>query len=104
MSNITHQRRASLRGEVLAYKVRRGCSYCGTKKNLTFHHRDPTTRLASIGTLMSAGKSSAVWEEIAKCDVMCETCHHKHHKLIPISVKPEEIVVETKEKTDGQNV
>jgi integrase len=52
---------------------------------LHFHHRDPSEKLFQIGGRHDANKSTgALKAEIAKCDVLCPTCHalrHYHARL-----------------------
>ena len=48
--------------------------------NLVFHHRDPSTKIASIARLKSNRANYAVIiEEMDKCDIMCHNCHRKLH-------------------------
>ncbi len=45
-----------------------------------FHHRDPTTKLYSIGFALSGAKSRALIQlELAKCDPLCANCHRTRH-------------------------
>lgn len=73
-----------MRQEVTAYKVARGCEKCGEKHpaTLDFHHLDPTTKEYNIGATIHMGNPaevSKVWDEIAKCVVLCANCHRKEH-------------------------
>ena len=57
-----------------------GCLDCGEKDEivLVFHHRDPKTKLFSVGR--GRGKSIPVLlREIEKCDVLCANCHRRKH-------------------------
>ena len=63
------------RVEVRKYKVEKGCADCGYNAHhagLQFDHV-ADDKLYNVGTLMSTTK--LLWEEIAKCEVVCGTCH-----------------------------
>ena len=62
-----------------------GCSKCGkTEGRMDFHHPDPKNKLFSIAKGVSNGVSENVFRvEIAKCIVLCEHCHMKHHDSLP---------------------
>lgn len=67
---------------LLAYKETHPCERCGEAHpaGLQFHHRDRSSKVASIGTLASSGLSaSRLLDEIAKCEVLCANCHAKEH-------------------------
>ena len=57
-----------------------GCSKCGYKENpdiLHFHHIDPTTKIANISRMVGKNHSmERIKNEIAKCKLLCITCHH----------------------------
>ena len=60
-------------------KSNSGCRICGGDKDLTFHHRDASMKLFSLG----AGKETSlnkVVKELRKCDILCEQCHKEIHK------------------------
>jgi hypothetical protein len=45
---------------------------------LDFHHRDPATKLFGVSAGVSSGRSVArLLAEIAKCDLLCASCHKK---------------------------
>jgi hypothetical protein len=49
-----------------------------------FHHRDPTTKLANVSTLISNSRRNAIAEatimtEVDKCDLLCCVCHRVLH-------------------------
>lgn len=47
---------------------------------LQFHHRDPSTKLFSIGNaIRSVQDKIKIMNEIEKCDVLCANCHAKLH-------------------------
>src|SRR5262245_61912878 len=51
------------------------CSRCGGEfpaSRLHFHHRDPSTRLFMLSQPRAQARQEA---EIAKCDVVCISCH-----------------------------
>lgn len=61
-------------------KTERGCQRCEVKglppAAYDFHHRDPSTKKFALAAANARGLT---WEkiesEIAKCDVLCATCH-----------------------------
>lgn len=66
---------------VAAYKLEHGCCVCGYNKcpsALVFHHRDATKKEIEVSKIL-VGKEATLWEEIAKCDVMCSNCHRELH-------------------------
>lgn len=65
-----------LRLEVSNYLLQHPCP-CGESRPecLDFDHVDPATKLDNVANLISQGKSTKVWEEIAKCQVLCANCH-----------------------------
>ena len=68
------------------YKKTLQCLQCGFNDHpaaLDFHHRDPATKMYSVGQMWVTAKSiEAMKEEIAKCDVLCANCHRiLHHSL-----------------------
>lgn len=59
-------------------KEERGCQRCGTRTDLHFHHRDPATKTRKVAYMVRWG-TERLLAEIAKCDVLCVTCHADHH-------------------------
>lgn len=58
------------------------CKNCGESHPgcLDFHHKDESTKYASISVLASCGYSKdKILQEIAKCEVLCSNCHRKLH-------------------------
>lgn len=70
---------------IRSIKVKSSCKTCGKKEIpcLTFHHRDPDTKLFSLGRFKHSKTTiEMIDEEIQKCDILCENCHRKlHHRL-----------------------
>ena len=71
--------RAKGREFLRQYKAEHPCTLCleDDAMKLAFHHRDPATKLFTIGSTIHSMK--ATLEEIAKCDVLCKDCHKKEH-------------------------
>ncbi len=42
---------------------------------LEFDHRDPSTKVDAVGTLLAHSTRQQLMDEIAKCDVRCVRCH-----------------------------
>lgn len=69
------RRRERNRKLVQDYKVEKGCADCGYNGHhaaLEFDHISDN-KVQNVATLM--GKEKALWEEIAKCEVVCSNCH-----------------------------
>lgn len=67
---------------VASVKSAIGCIECGETHPavLDFHHRDPSTKTATVAELtLNNGSMARVLAEAAKCDVLCANCHRKHH-------------------------
>ncbi len=68
-----------------AFKRKLICLRCGCDdwRTLDFHHRDPTTKIAGIATLVRRGvkrvSKEKILQEIAKCDPICANCHALEH-------------------------
>ena len=58
------------------------CLQCGetNAEKLTFHHRDPKQKKACIGQVWNFHHPQELRDEIAKCDVLCVTCHRALHR------------------------
>ena len=84
-NRLNARRKAEKRLQVSAYKQEVGCMACGYKDNpdiLHFHHRDPNTKIDNISRLVGKNHSmEKIKAEIAKCDLLCISCHHKEHGL-----------------------
>jgi hypothetical protein len=66
----------------IEFKKQHKCVKCGDNRHyvLDWHHRDPSTKLATVSDLI--GKSNKrLYEEIAKCDPICRNCHAELHWL-----------------------
>ena len=65
------------RKELRNYKEQQGCLDCGYDRAvaLDFDHRDITTKSFSISAGASSYGMKRLWEEVAKCDVVCKNCH-----------------------------
>jgi 5-methylcytosine-specific restriction endonuclease McrA len=56
------------------------CVKCGSVHKLEFDHIDPSTKSFTIASRPSAS-NKRFWEEIAKCQLLCEECHKRKSKL-----------------------
>lgn len=54
------------------------CKYCGSKRHLLFHHRDPTTKRYNLGRSLCISRLHFE-QELEKCDVICRSCHQQIH-------------------------
>jgi 5-methylcytosine-specific restriction endonuclease McrA len=61
---------------------KQSCLDCGRKlgrRTAIFHHKNPSTKIATISQIIGMYKFDFVMEEIKKCDMLCENCHRKRH-------------------------
>ncbi len=80
MCKNNRTKRDRLKDFINGIKEQALCANCGTKENLTFHHVDPTQKLATIHKIVQTYKSWArLSEEIKKCVLLCRDCHDKVH-------------------------
>lgn len=64
-----------------SYKETLCCKTCGEKRwwVLDFHHRDSSTKEATIAKMLVTCSREAILKEIDKCDVLCSNCHRDYH-------------------------
>ena len=55
------------------------CGYNKCPKALCFHHLDPSTKGFTIGKRGSSVKWLLLKEELDKCVLLCQNCHHELH-------------------------
>ena len=55
------------------------CIECGSLDNLEFDHIDPETKICSIAQASSFSEKR-FWNEVDKCQLLCEDCHDKKHE------------------------
>jgi hypothetical protein len=67
--------------ELNAYKSSQACQKCSNTKYylLEFHHIDPSTKENDVYTLAKTRGRKTVWDEIAKCIILCKNCHADFH-------------------------
>jgi hypothetical protein len=56
---------------------------CSSSDDITFHHRDPSTKLFNIGDKIRSFnpyRLEKIKAEMAKCDPVCRKCHNEIHK------------------------
>lgn len=75
------RKRDAFRNWLNSIKQAQGCMVCGTHEgSLHHHHVDPSTKLSAV-TKMHNYCLAKVLDEIAKCTVLCTSCHTIHHNL-----------------------
>jgi hypothetical protein len=64
----------------VSIKVGKACVCCGETdiNRLDFHHVDPATKRFSIGQARMQTQE-LILEEIAKCELLCRSCHVTLH-------------------------
>lgn len=58
------------------------CESCGESRpaTLCFHHRDPSQKKFQLdGRTFANRKWELVKDEVEKCDLLCQNCHHTLH-------------------------
>ena len=64
--------------------IQSGCLVCGLKTNnpddYDYHHRDHTTKVASLADMVGRGSWQSILDEAVKCDIVCKSCHANIHK------------------------
>lgn len=68
-----------MRKELYRYLLDKSCK-CGETRvaALDFHHRDSTAKLFDISGAVKDGRGrKQIWDEIAKCDIICSNCHRE---------------------------
>lgn len=75
------QSRKRVRAEFKAYKDSLCCALCSESSTecLDFHHKDPKEKEYLVSYLSNNGSKEKLFEEIAKCVVLCANCHRKVH-------------------------
>jgi 5-methylcytosine-specific restriction endonuclease McrA len=53
------------------------CVECGLSDNLEFDHINPETKSFNVAKKMANGAEAVLREEIAKCQLLCQSCHKK---------------------------
>ena len=75
---VNHKRMEAKRF-VNSYKLRYGCSRCGSNGNpaaLDFHHIVPSSKLYNVSEMVARGMPlENIWDEMRKCIVLCANCH-----------------------------
>lgn len=90
-------RKSAFKGEIRAackaFLIRPAggkCQVCGYDKyvgNLSFHHKDPTTKFFNISTMILTYSLPRLVSEASKCILACHNCHGEiHSRLVPQSV------------------
>lgn len=51
------------------------CGYCKSTRALTFHHLDPSKKIADISKMISLNSWKSVVQELEKCILLCFNCH-----------------------------
>lgn len=62
------------------YKARKGCCRCGDSDPccLDFHHHNED-KDHEVSRMLTQFGAKRVWAEVAKCVVICASCHRKLH-------------------------
>jgi hypothetical protein len=63
---------------IIRHYLKEGCCFCGSKKKLTFHHREK--KQFTIGQNLYRRDPKTLDSECKKCVVLCESCHRTLHK------------------------
>lgn len=64
------------------YKSSLKCEMCEINKSLEFHHRDPSTKLFGVSSMVTMPikfPREIIMNEIKKCRILCRCCHRLEH-------------------------
>lgn len=75
-ARIYEKRRAWYR----EFMAGRNCLECGSSVKLEWHHRHPELKTMPVARMISNFPAEKVLAEIAKCDLLCQTCHRQRHR------------------------
>lgn len=65
---------------IAEYLAGHPCTACPATEHLTFHHKEPRGRRPKVSRLVHSGRSlELILAEIDLCEVLCCSCHTKHH-------------------------
>lgn len=60
-----------------------GCFVCGSKRFLSFHHKDPQIKSFEVNSRNLRCRSvETQWAEVRKCVLVCAQCHHNAHTVM----------------------
>ena len=62
--------------------VSKGCSCCGHMghpDDFDYHHADPSTKILAVSDMLGTYGRPKVIAEMAKCVIVCRSCHEKIH-------------------------
>lgn len=79
--SATQSRRTKRTAIVADFKRCLGCAVCGETDPdaLDFHHRNPAEKSFTIAESLHRVSLAKLFAEIEKCQVLCASCHRKHH-------------------------
>lgn len=58
------------------------CNYSKSIRALTFHHKDPSTKIADVSKLIVLNSWKVVLEELDKCVLLCFNCHMEEEERL----------------------
>lgn len=58
------------------------CGYCKSIRALTFHHKDPTTKISDLSKLIVLNSWKMVLKELEKCVLLCFNCHMEEEEKL----------------------
>ena len=76
-------------------KSQESCIICGENdpNKLHFHHRDPKTKVMSVSDMVNwKHAKQKILDEMAKCDIMCASCHIGFHSMFDKYDDDEDII------------
>lgn len=83
-TNLLQKRRIDSSVWFFEYKKQHNFKCLNCNENnpicLCFHHREPNEKICDVSHMVTfAYSKKKILAEIAKCDVLCQNCHSKHH-------------------------
>lgn len=55
------------------------CGYNRCFRNLSFHHKDPSKKVGTVGQMIYSHSKTKATQEVKKCILICANCHGELH-------------------------
>lgn len=81
LAKQAERKRRRKRANALIQSHRNPCLFCGSEKNIEFHHFNPTEKEYGVTDIITLSPKKIV-EEINKCWCLCKSCHNKLHRRL----------------------
>ncbi len=55
------------------------CGYIGHPDEFDYHHINPSNKILAVSDMLGTYGIPKVIAEMNKCEILCKSCHRKHH-------------------------